>query len=79
MKKILISDKISSMAISIFEQKKIKADYKPGLGKKELIEIIGSYDGLVVRSTTKDSAEVLKHCKKLKIIGRAGIGTDNID
>ena len=52
---------------------------KPGLDKDELAKIIGDYDGLAIRSATKVTAKLLEHAKKLKVVGRAGIGVDNVD
>ena len=77
--KVLISDKISESAIEIFKQNKIKVDYKPGIKAKELQSIIDQYDGLAIRSSTKVTKEILEKGINLKIVGRAGIGTDNID
>ncbi|WP_349257222.1 phosphoglycerate dehydrogenase [Vitreimonas sp.] len=79
MPKVLISDELSQAAIDIFRQRGVEVDFKPGLKKDELIEIIGRYDGLAVRSNTKATAEVIAAAKHLKVIGRAGIGVDNID
>lgn len=79
MPKVLISDKMSPLAAKVFKERGIEVDVKPGLSKEELIEIIGDYDGLAVRSSTKATPNVLKAAKNLKVIGRAGIGVDNID
>ncbi len=79
MKKVLISDKISVLAIDVFKEKNILVDYKPGLEQSDLLKIIKQYDGLAIRSNTQVTSEVIKKADKLKIIGRAGIGTDNID
>jgi D-3-phosphoglycerate dehydrogenase len=79
MPKVLISDKLSDAALAIFKQRGVEADVKTGLSKDELIAIIGEYDGLAIRSATKVTAEVLKAAKKLKVVGRAGIGVDNVD
>jgi D-3-phosphoglycerate dehydrogenase len=79
MPKVLISDELSQAAIDIFKARGIDVDFKPGLKKDELIAIIGQYDGLAVRSNTKATADVIAAAKKLKVIGRAGIGVDNID
>ncbi len=79
MPKVLISDKLSPAALDIFKQRGVEADVKTGLSKEELIAIIGDYDGLAIRSATKVTAEVLAAAKKLKVIGRAGIGVDNVD
>ena len=79
MPKVLISDKMSPLAEQTFKERGVEVDYKPGLTKEELIEIIGDYDGLAVRSSTKVTPNVLKAAKNLKVVGRAGIGVDNID
>ena len=79
MRKVLISDKISESCIKIFIKNNIKVDYKPGLSHPELLNIISEYDGLAIRSSTKVTSEILEKASNLKIIGRAGIGTDNID
>jgi D-3-phosphoglycerate dehydrogenase / 2-oxoglutarate reductase len=77
--KVLISDKISQAAIDIFKNRNVDVDYKPGMTKDELIACIGAYDGLAIRSATKVDADVLAAATKLKVIGRAGIGVDNVD
>ena len=78
--KILISDNVSQGCARILEETdKIKVTCRIGLKPEELAEIIGEYDGLVVRSATKVTKEILEHAKKLKIIGRAGTGVDNVD
>ena len=79
MPRVLIADSLSPAAIDIFKQRGVDADVKTGLPKEELIKIIGDYDGLVVRSDTKPNADVIAAAAKLKVIGRAGIGVDNID
>jgi D-3-phosphoglycerate dehydrogenase len=77
--KVLISDKLSPAAVDIFRQRGVKADVKPGLSKPELLAIIGDYDGLAIRSATKVTADVIRAARQLKVIGRAGIGVDNVD
>ncbi len=79
MPKVLISDELSQAAIDIFKARGVEVDFRPGLKKEELIAIIGQYDGLAVRSNTKATPEVIAAAKNLKVIGRAGIGVDNID
>ncbi|MCG8506041.1 MAG: phosphoglycerate dehydrogenase [Sphingomonadales bacterium] len=79
MVKVLISDKMSPKAAEIFRGRGVDVDEKPGLSKDELIAIIGGYDGLAVRSATKVTPDVLEAATNLKVIGRAGIGVDNID
>ncbi|MGO4870036.1 MAG: phosphoglycerate dehydrogenase, partial [Roseiarcus sp.] len=77
--RVLISDKLSPAAVAIFKERGVEVDVKPGLDKDELAKIIGDYDGLAIRSATKVTAKLLEHAKKLKVIGRAGIGVDNVD
>ncbi|MGZ3342351.1 MAG: phosphoglycerate dehydrogenase [Reyranella sp.] len=77
--RVLIADKLSPAAVDIFRQRGVDADVKTGLSKDELIAIIGDYDGLAVRSATKADKDVLAAAKRLKVIGRAGIGVDNVD
>ena len=79
--KVLISDALSPAAVQIFKDRGIEVDFQPGLGKdkEKLAELIGNYDGLAIRSATKVSAKILDKAKNLKVIGRAGIGVDNVD
>jgi D-3-phosphoglycerate dehydrogenase len=79
MPKVLISDKMDPKAAAIFRERGVEVDEKPGLTKDELIAIIGDYDGLAIRSATKATKEVIAAATKLKVVGRAGIGVDNID
>ena len=79
MHKILISDSMSNVAQKIFEKNKISVDVKIGLPEEEIIKIISEYDGMVVRSATKVTKNIISAAKKLKVIGRAGAGVDNID
>jgi len=79
MPKVLISDSMSKVAQKIFEKNKIVADVKTGLSEEEIIKIIPEYDGMVVRSATKVTKNIILAAKKLKVIGRAGAGVDNID
>jgi len=79
MPKVLIADKLSPAAIQIFKDSGIDTDVKVGLTPEELIAIIADYDGLAVRSNTKVTPELLKAATRLKVVGRAGIGVDNID
>ncbi|MEL6584099.1 MAG: phosphoglycerate dehydrogenase [Pseudomonadota bacterium] len=81
MPKVLISDKLSEAAVQIFRDRGLQVDFQPGLGKDpaKLAEIIGNYDGLAVRSATKATADLIAKADNLKVIGRAGIGVDNID
>jgi D-3-phosphoglycerate dehydrogenase len=70
---------MSPLAEAKFKERGIEVDYKPGMSKEELIEIIGDYNGLAIRSATRPDADVLAAAKNLKVIGRAGIGVDNVD
>ncbi len=79
MPRVLISDKLSPAAVEIFQSRGIEVDVKPGLPPAELRTIIASYDGLAVRSATKVTRELLEVASNLKVVGRAGIGVDNID
>jgi len=79
MVKILISDKLSPLAKQIFEQRGIEVDQIVGLTPEQLIEAIPRYDGLAIRSATKATKAVLAAATNLKVIGRAGIGVDNVD
>ncbi len=78
--KILVSDNLSKQGVEILEKESgIEVDVNTGLPKEELIKIIPNYDGLIVRSATKVTADVIAAAKNLKVIGRAGVGVDNID
>jgi len=79
MPKVLISDQMSPKAAEIFRNRGIEVDEITGLSKDELIKIIGQYDGLAIRSSTKVTKEVLAAATNLKVVGRAGIGVDNVD
>jgi D-3-phosphoglycerate dehydrogenase / 2-oxoglutarate reductase len=77
--KVLIADELSPRALDIFRGHGVAVDVRVGLSKSELLKIIGDYDGLAVRSATKADKDVIAAAKRLKVIGRAGIGVDNID
>ncbi|KAA2313347.1 phosphoglycerate dehydrogenase [Pseudooceanicola sediminis] len=79
--RVLISDSLSDAAVQIFKDRGIEVDFEPTLGKDKdkLAEVIGQYDGLAIRSATKVTEKILENATNLKVIGRAGIGTDNID
>ena len=77
--KVLISDKMDPNAARIFAERGCDVDVKPGMSKDELIACIGEYDGLAIRSSTKVTADVLEAATNLKVVGRAGIGVDNVD
>ncbi|MDT0681087.1 phosphoglycerate dehydrogenase [Roseicyclus sp. F158] len=79
--KVLVSDKLSETAVQIFRDRGIDVDFEPSLGKDKdrLAEVIGQYDGLAIRSATKVTEKILEQATNLKVIGRAGIGVDNVD
>lgn len=79
MLKVLISDKMSPLAEEIFKARGLDVDYKPGMTPDELKACIGDYAGLAIRSDTKVKADILDAAVNLKVIGRAGIGVDNVD
>ncbi len=81
MPKVLVSDKLSETAVQIFRDRGVEVDYLPDVGKDKdkLAEIIGQYDGLAIRSATKVTAKLLESAPNLKVIGRAGIGVDNVE
>ncbi len=79
MPKVLISDKLSPRAADIFRDRGIEAEVTTGLDADELRRIIGDYDGLAIRSATKVTPKLLQAAERLKVIGRAGIGVDNVD
>jgi len=79
MPKVLIADKMSPKAAEIFRERGVEVDEITGLAPEELIKRIGAYDGLAVRSSTKVRPEVLEAAENLRVVGRAGIGVDNID
>ena len=78
--KVLVSDKLSDSGLQILRSSPgISVDYKPGLSEDELAAAIGDYDALVIRSGSKVTAKVIERASKLRVIGRAGIGVDNVD
>jgi D-3-phosphoglycerate dehydrogenase / 2-oxoglutarate reductase len=79
--RVLISDALSPAAVQIFKDRGIEVDFQPALGKDKdkLAELVGHYDGLAIRSATKVTPKILEKAKNLKVIGRAGIGVDNVD
>ena len=79
--KVLVSDKLSETAVQIFRDRGIDVDFEPNLGKDKdrLLEVIGKYDGLAIRSATKATEKLINAATNLKVIGRAGIGVDNVD
>ena len=79
MPKVLISDKMSTRATEIFKERGIDVDVKPGMSPDELKACIGQYDGLAIRSATKVTADIIAAADMLKVVGRAGMGVDNVD
>ncbi len=77
--RVLISDKLSPAAVAIFKERGVEVDVKPGIDKDALAAIIAEYDGLAIRSNTKVTAKLLERATRLKVVGRAGIGVDNVD
>ncbi len=81
MPKVLVSDKLSPTAVKVFKDNNIDVDYLPDVGKdkKKLLEIIPQYEGLAIRSATKVTEKIIAAADNLKVVGRAGIGVDNVD
>lgn len=79
MPKVLISDKLDPLAVEIFEKNGVEVDFKPGLSSEEQLAIIDQYDGLAIRSSTVVTPEMIAKATNLKVVGRAGIGVDNVD
>ena len=79
--RVLISDALSPAAVQIFKDRGVEVDFQPNLGKDKdkLAQVIGGFDGLAIRSATKVTPKILETAKGLKVIGRAGIGVDNVD
>ncbi|MCG7504074.1 phosphoglycerate dehydrogenase [Mesorhizobium retamae] len=79
--RVLVSDKLSTTAVQIFKDRGVEVDYLPDLGKdkEKLLEVIGQYDGLAIRSATKVTEKLIAAATNLKVVGRAGIGVDNVD
>ncbi len=79
MPKVWIADKMSERAVEVFRARGIEVDYRPGLGADEQAAIAGGYDAIAVRSTTKLKGALLEAATRVRVIGRAGIGVDNVD
>ena len=79
--RVLISDALSPAAVQIFKDRGIEVDFQPKLGadKEKLAELVGGFDGLAIRSATKVTPKILEKAQRLRVIGRAGIGVDNVD
>jgi hypothetical protein len=78
---VLVSDKLSETAVQIFRDRGIDVTFDPSIGKDKdkLLSVIGDYDGLAIRSATKVTEKVIAAATNLKVVGRAGIGVDNVD
>jgi D-3-phosphoglycerate dehydrogenase / 2-oxoglutarate reductase len=79
MAKILVSDSLSIIALDLLKQSGVEYVYKPEINAQDLLRLIPDYDALIVRSRTKVTRDVIEHATKLRVIGRAGVGVDNID
>ena len=79
MPRVLIADELSARAVDIFRSRGVEVDVRTGLKRPELLGIIGDYHGLAVRSATKADKQLISAGTSLKVIGRAGIGVDNIE
>jgi D-3-phosphoglycerate dehydrogenase len=81
MPRVLVSDQLSPTAVQIFKDRGVEVDYLPDLGKdkEKLASVIDQYDGLAIRSATKVTEKLIAAATRLKVIGRAGIGVDNVD
>ena len=77
--RVLISDSLSPAAVAIFKERGVEVDVRAGIDKDALAAIIDQYDGLAIRSNTKVTAKLLEQASRLKVVGRAGIGVDNVD
>ncbi|MCR9136268.1 MAG: phosphoglycerate dehydrogenase [Alphaproteobacteria bacterium] len=79
--RVLVSDKLSETAVQIFRDRGVEVDFQPDIGKdkEKLLSIIDQYDGLAIRSATKATSKLIDAATNLKVIGRAGIGVDNVD
>jgi hypothetical protein len=77
--RVLATDGVDELCVKIFKDRGHQVDFLKTLPEAELVKIIGDYEGLVVRSATKVNANVLSAAKKMRLVGRAGVGVDNID
>jgi len=79
-KKVLVSDPLSNKGLEILDKAEdLRVDIKPGLAPEELKQIISEYDAIIIRSETKLKGDIIESARRLKVIGRAGIGLDNVD
>jgi D-3-phosphoglycerate dehydrogenase / 2-oxoglutarate reductase len=76
---VLIADKLSPQAMAVFKERGVETDVKTGMTPEELLKVAGNYEGIAIRSATKITKDVLAVASKLKVVGRAGIGVDNVD
>ncbi|MDK1032505.1 MAG: phosphoglycerate dehydrogenase, partial [Planctomycetia bacterium] len=80
MKKVLVADNLARAGLQMLKARKdIRVEVRTGLSRSELKEIIGGFDGIIVRSATKLTRDVIARAKSLKVIARAGVGVDNVD
>jgi D-3-phosphoglycerate dehydrogenase len=77
--RILVADKLANDGVEYLRSEGFDVDVNTGLSKEELIKIIGDYEALIVRSATQFKGEIIDHANKMKVVGRAGVGVDNID
>lgn len=77
--RVLLTDGVDDCCVKLFEGRGHQVDFIKTMSETELIKIIGVYEGMVVRSATQVNANVLKHAVKMRVVGRAGVGVDNID
>jgi D-3-phosphoglycerate dehydrogenase len=77
--KVLIADVMSSLALAVFEERGIEAIHPGKVSEQELFDMVGDFDGIALRSSTQITEELLSHATKVKVVGRAGIGVDNVD
>jgi D-3-phosphoglycerate dehydrogenase / 2-oxoglutarate reductase len=77
--RVLLTDGVDDCCVKIFEERGHQVDFMKTMSETELNKIIGVYEGIVVRSATKVNANVLQHAVKMRVVGRAGVGVDNID
>jgi len=78
--RVLVSDKLAEAGLRVLrEALGVELEYRPGMSEDELCGVIGDYDGLVIRSATQVTPRVIEAAERLRVIGRAGIGVDNVD
>lgn len=77
--RVLIADAMSSLALTVFEERGIEAIHPGKVSKEELYDMVGDFDGIALRSSTQITDELLSHAPNVKVVGRAGIGVDNVD